>query len=200
MKSSSEDRYKEEAEEDGDLILTDDIIREELEDHYFEGEDGFNIQGIPEPGTIDFEEMKKIVNSWTKGEFEESLFSPSELTKITTKEGLVSDNSIFIYNTQTSATGLPFSITVDSQTLEDNTVSIRKVGTGTGDQKRVPIDSISKEIGVNHFLFDGQEILFEDRIVGIIEEYYQDFYDNMWKEAESWLYEEGYEWGSEDPD
>ncbi|MBT3560003.1 MAG: hypothetical protein HN773_02905 [Flavobacteriaceae bacterium] len=64
----------------------------------------------------------------------------------------------------------------------------------------VPIDSISKEIGVNHFLFDGQEILFEDRIVGIIEEYYQDFYDNMWKEAESWLYEEGYEWGSEDPD
>ena len=64
----------------------------------------------------------------------------------------------------------------------------------------VPIDSISKEIGVNHFLFDGQEILFEDRIVGIIEEYYQDFYDNMWKEAESWLYEECYEWGSEDPD
>ena len=42
------------------------------------------------------------------------------------------------------AIGTPLSITVDHQTLEDNTVTIRD--RDTMDQNRVPIDSISKEI------------------------------------------------------
>ena len=42
------------------------------------------------------------------------------------------------------AIGTPLSITVDHQTLEDNTVTIRD--RDTMDQNRVPIGSISKEI------------------------------------------------------
>ena len=75
-----------------------------------------------------------------------SEFATSLYNNLKTNFNIIYDEKVAVgrrYRRQ-DAIGTPLSITVDHQSLEDNTVTIRD--RYTMDQNREPIDSISKEI------------------------------------------------------